>query len=80
MIQKEIGAMVGMTVTGICRSFQRVGGLFPKKRALYKEADLKTKEEFLEKISSISRDNLVYVNESGIQKYLYKPEVRLRNG
>ncbi|CAL7961055.1 hypothetical protein MIDIC_240054 [Alphaproteobacteria bacterium] len=50
------------------------------KKTLYKEADFKTKEEFLEKISSISRDNLVYVNESGIQKYLYKPEVRLRNG
>ncbi|CAL7959810.1 hypothetical protein MIDIC_140086 [Alphaproteobacteria bacterium] len=37
-----------------------------KKRTLYKEVNYKTKEEFLEKISSISRDNLVYIDESGI--------------
>ncbi|CAL7963322.1 hypothetical protein MIDIC_50036 [Alphaproteobacteria bacterium] len=35
---------------------------------------------FLEKTSSISRDNLVYIDESGIQEYLYKERGYAKKG
>ncbi|CAL7961899.1 hypothetical protein MIDIC_340012 [Alphaproteobacteria bacterium] len=55
-------------------------GLFLKKSTLYKEADSKKKAEFLEKISSIPPDNLVYINESGMHKYIYKERGYAKKG
>ncbi|CAL7961773.1 hypothetical protein MIDIC_330009 [Alphaproteobacteria bacterium] len=53
LAQGGIDAMVGMTATGICCVFQRMEVVF-KKEHFTKKRGPKTKEEFLEEISSIS--------------------------
>ncbi|CAL7961411.1 hypothetical protein MIDIC_20027 [Alphaproteobacteria bacterium] len=56
------------------------GGCFQKKEHFTKKWTPETKEGFLEKISPISQDNLVYLDESGIQKYLYKERGYAKKG
>ncbi|CAL7959658.1 hypothetical protein MIDIC_140030 [Alphaproteobacteria bacterium] len=55
LTQKEIGAMVGMTATGICCVFQRVGAVFKKKNALQRSRPRDKRRVFRENIINISR-------------------------
>ncbi|CAL7959851.1 hypothetical protein MIDIC_150009 [Alphaproteobacteria bacterium] len=54
-------------------------GCFQRKEHFTKKQPPKTKEKFLEKISSISQDNSVYI-DSRIQKYLYKEHGYAKKG
>ena len=39
-----------------------------KKKTIYKEQDKQKVEEYIDKISAISKDRLVYLDETGIDK------------
>jgi transposase len=45
-----------------------------KKTTFYQEADAAKKIEFLAKVEKIAVENRVYVDESGVQKFLYKKD------
>jgi transposase len=47
---------------------------------LYKERSEKKRKEYLEKIADIPGDSIVYVDESGINEYLYREYCYARRG
>jgi hypothetical protein len=46
----------------------------------YKERDEEKRKIFLEQISNKSLDRLVFIDESGIDSFLYRPCVRTKKG
>ena len=44
-----------------------------KKKTTYKEQDKQKVEEYINKIGAIHKDRLVYLDETGIDSYMYRP-------
>ena len=53
---------------------------FKKKTITYKEQDKEKVKEYLEKISKIPKNNIVYVDETGINKHIYREHRRAKKG
>ena len=51
-----------------------------KKKTSYKEQDKQKVEEYINKISAIPKDRLVYLDETGIDSYMYRPRAWSRKG
>ena len=51
-----------------------------KKKTIYKEQDKQKVEEYINKISAIPNDRLVYLDETGIDSYMYRPRAWSRKG
>lgn len=51
-----------------------------KKSTYYKERDEKKRQEFLDAIESVEKEDLVYVDESGIDQFLSRPYGRSPRG
>lgn len=49
---------------------------FKKKIPFYKERDERKREEFYKKLEQIPKENRVYIDESGINEYLYRQSGR----
>lgn len=69
--QKELGMLFGMSGWGVGKALRRIG-IVLKKTLSYKEADKEKQTIFLERIKDIPKEQLVYVDESGINQALHK--------
>ena len=59
------------TASGI-RSAEKAENHAKKKTKIYKESSPEKRAEYLEKIAKIPKENLVYIDESGIDEYIYR--------
>ena len=59
---------------------QKIENHSKKKTTLYLERDPLKRKEFLEKLSHIPADDRIYLDESGINKYLYRSHARSMRG
>jgi transposase len=53
---------------------------FKKKTKLYKERDEKKRKEYTEEISKYKEEDIVYIDESGINEYMYRERARAPKG
>lgn len=51
-----------------------------KKTTFYQERDEKKREEYLENIEKVPKDKRIYIDESGINKYVFRPFARAKIG
>lgn len=66
-------------MTTIWKAFRRLGVRY-KKRQTYREADPGKRAEFTEFIEKQDKSKLVFIDESGIDKYLYRRNCRALKG
>jgi len=65
---------------GSPKSLEEAKNHAKKKTLKYRERDAAKRAEFIETIAAIPEEYLVYVDETGIDKYLYRPYARAARG
>jgi transposase len=75
----EIGVRFNCTDEAVCKALRKVK-IARKKTLGYSESDESCRQSYQEMISSIAKENIVFVDETGIDKYLYRPYGRAPKG
>ena len=68
---KEIAEVFGCHPSSVLKRLRKLR-YAKKKSTFYKEQDPKQVEAYLEKIKDISKEKLVYIDETGIQTQMYR--------
>lgn len=76
---RELAKVFETSVTAIFKACKRFK-ITLKKPPFYKERDEEKRKRFLEAIKNIPEENRVYIDESGINKYLYRQYGRAQRG
>ena len=75
----EIGEVFGCSSAAVSKALKRMG-YTNKKNTTYKEQDGQKVAEYIEKIATIPQDRLVYIDETGIDRYMYRARAWSRRG
>ena len=59
---------------------QKIENYFKKKTTFYQERDEEKRIEYLEKLAIIPKNKRIYIDESGINKYVFRPFARAKIG
>ena len=69
---------------GYFSSTHQTGTYFKKTQIRYEEASEKNREEFVEKLANIKKEHpeklIYYIDEMGIDQYIYRPKARAKRG
>ncbi|MDE5772765.1 MAG: IS630 transposase-related protein, partial [Ruminococcus sp.] len=69
--QEEVATVFGCCPQAISQAYRR-HGITRKKTLSYKEQDSEKVEKYIEKIKDIPKEKIAYVDETGIDKCLYR--------
>ncbi len=75
----EIAKVFGCSSVSVHKALKRLG-ITRKKATLYKEINQNLRQAYLEKLEKLPAELLIYVDETGIDKYLYREYARAPRG
>ncbi len=70
--QQEVSVVFGCCPQAISKAYKRLGITRKKKTLSYKEQNPEKVKEYNEKIKDIPEEKIAYVDETGIDSYLYR--------
>ena len=74
---REIASHFGCRKDAVARTLKKLG--FTRKK-IYRERDESQKKIFINKIKKLREEQLVFLDESGIDKFLYRKYARAKKG
>ena len=77
---REIASHFGCGKDAVARALKKLGFTRKKKQKIYKERDESKRKIFVDKINETPEDQLVFLDESGIDTFLYKEYGRAKRG
>lgn len=76
---REIAAVFGCSIAAVSKAIKSVG-YTKKKNITYKEQDSQKAAEYLQKIKDIKPETIAYIDETGIDSYIYRERAWSKRG